>query len=339
MPQAPFDNTCLTALVGISAAGSDCFPLPPDPEAAAALTASATGFYLDQVEGLSFRVSNGNPKSDLYARLRRARELAALRIRTALQGRAALGAARYERRGVLGKPGNGQALPALTLARLTLQTVVRDFGAYRISTVRLDATATVAAVPLLLDGQPVGTLTSTNAPAQAVAGILIPLDGQPHTLEALLPEGVRPLDTKLFCPPCSGGGPWGQSVAASLSGITTATSSFGFTLSVAEECTAPGAADGLCYAVSEYPELQLYVAQALLYQAAELMVVDLLADASVSRYTMLEPKTLPALGARYADLVQQHLRWLTSAAGLGRVQHPCFVCTPSGWHPTTTVTR
>lgn len=331
------DTSCLISLVGITAAGSPCFPLPAETDNTA-LTDSATGFYLDNVAGLRFEVNNNSPARDLYPRLITAREQAALLLRTALQARASFGAAKYGQRGQFGKPGNGTVAPVGTAARVVFTTQLREGAGYRIASVRLETNIATAAVPLLLDGEPVGLLASTNAAPQSVGGILIPLDGAAHTLEAVLPDGVRPLQSQLFCPPCSGGGPWGQSVKASLPTLTAATPSMGFILSVTEECVL-GGGDALCHAIDNYPELAMYLGQALMYKSAELFVMDLITEASANRYTMLEPKMLPALRQRYEADAKAAIDWLNSSAGLGSMQHPCYVCAAPAWHPTTNFTR
>ena len=334
MPQAPTD--CLAALIGLSRAGSPCFPLPTPAvgDTNEHLTASGTGYYLDLLEGLRFRVANGNGAGDLYDRLGRARELAALHLRAALR-MGSLGQPRFAERGALGNTGNGT--PAAP-GPLLLTTQYREGGALRITSVRLNTTATVLDVPLLLNGEPVAVLASTNAAPQPVA-ILLPLDGQAYALTAVLPEGVRPLENKLHCPPCSGQSPWGQAVARNLSGVTSGTSARGFVLQVAETC-ALAVGDLLCYALAgddpATEERRQLAGQAMMYTAGVLLVKDFLSDARFDRYSMMEPKMLPAQGASYEAEAAKAVQWLNGSEGFGRVVHPCYQCAPAGWHPTIT---
>jgi hypothetical protein len=327
---ASFD--CFAGLVGITAAGSSCFPLPSSGDNTA-LTTSRSRLYLDMVEGLAFKVSNGNGAPDLYERLKRSRDKAVLDIFAEL-GKLATRSPIYAQHGNLGGPSTGQLEPVGTPARIVFRTAERNAGGYRIESIQLKASATVSGVPLLLDGVQVATI-ATNAAPQAV-GITIPLDGYEHTLEAVLPDGVRPEVNKLHCPGCKMGTPWGASVTNNLVGVTSATPGYGFQLTVAEVCTET--LDMLCYAVSarpgmadtfQFPELAQFIGSAILYRTAELFVVDLLTDANVSRYTMLEPKTLPALGQRYAAEWAKHVAWLVGPDALGGLDHPCYLCRPN----------
>ena len=332
MPDAPTD--CLAALIGLSRSGSPCFPLaqPAPGETNDHLTVSGTGYYLDLLEGLSFRVASGNGAPDLYYRLERARALAALNLRSALR-LGSLGQPRFAERGSLGNTGNGMAG---TTGPLVLTTNYREGGALRITSIRLNTTTTVANVPLLFDGVPVAVLASTNAAPQAVA-LLIPLDGLPHALEAQLPAGTLPLENKLHCPPCSGQSAWGQAVARDLSGVTSATSARGFVLQLTEVCAAE-TTDLLCYGLTgpdqATEERRQLAGQALMYKAGALLVADFISDARFDRYSMMEPKMLPALGARYEAEAAKAVKWLNGTEGFGRLAHPCYQCAPSGWHPT-----
>jgi hypothetical protein len=334
MPDAPSD--CLAALIGLSRSGSPCFPLP-EPAAGdtnAWLTASTSGYYLDLLEGLSFRVANGNGAPDLYFRLERARTLAALNLRAKLR-LGAIGQPRFAERGALGGAGNGAVG---TAGPLPLTTCEREGGALRITSIRLNTTSTVLSVAILLDGQEVARLASTNTAPQAVS-LTIPLDGATHTLEAVLPSGVLPLENKLHCPPCSGATAWGKAVARNLQGVTSATSAKGFQLQLSEVCAAD-VSDLLCYAITgddqATEERRQMAAQAMMYTAGALLVKDFITDARFDRYSMMEPKMLPALGASYEAEADKAAKWLNGAEGLGRVVHPCYQCAPVGWHPTIT---
>lgn len=325
----------LLRLIGLSRSGSPCFPLPEvvPPATNDAITVSDSGYYLDMLEGLSFRVANGNGAPDLYLRLNRARELGVLKLRTALRT-GGLSEAVFTERGQLGGASNGT--PGVAGA-LVLHTAQREGGALRIASIRLNTTLTVADVPLLLDGVEVARLTATNAAPQPVS-LTVPLDGAAHTLLAVLPDGVRPLENKLHCSPCSAGSPWGKAVARNLQNVNTGTPAQGFQLMVAEACAA--GSDLLAYAIAGDDAAtqgrQQMVAQALMYTAGALLVADFITDASFNRYSMMEPKMLPALGARYDAEATAAVKWLNGAAGLGAVTHPCYACAAPGWHPTVT---
>lgn len=315
----PAPSDCLASLIGLSQSGNPCFPLPDAPEGGDLLeiTASRTGYFLEQL--FEFRIASGNGAADLYDRMNKARTLAALNVRGQLRT-GAIGAARYIQAGRLGGyQGNGMAG---AVGPLALPTHYHEGGALRISSVRLDTTAPDADVVLLLDGEPVAVLPTTGAVHPV--SLLIPLDGQTHTLEAQLSPGIRPLFNKLFCPGCSAGSPWGQAVARDLRGITKTTPGQGFTLQVAEICAAP-VADLVCLA-AENKELRDYMGQAMVYAAGAELVQSLLVDATVNRYTMLEPKMLPALGAKFQSQSDAAIKWLNGSQGLGSLTHPCYVC-------------
>lgn len=334
----PATSDCLTSLIGLSTGSTNCFPLPEqDPALNGYITDSATGLYLDTVEGMALKAAaNQSPATDLYTKLDNARKNAALQIRATLEaGRAkSYGTPLYNQRGVLGGLGNGQLAPPGTRAEMTLYTNARRAGAWRITRIQLFTDQAVTDAPLLLDGQQVATI-STSATASSSKlispdALLIPLDGNPHTLEAILPEGVRVKSNNLFsgCFSCSRNSPWFKSVQGNLQNVTAQTPGNGFSISVQEECIAD--ANFLCFAigteggVERYPGLSLSVASALLYKAAELFTVGLLAGRDTNRYTMLEPKSLDQLENMYATKADAWLKWLNSPEGLGQVQHPCY---------------
>jgi len=337
---APTSPDCLTALLGLSQ-GNSCYPLPTDPAAAALITGSGTGLYLDKAEGLRFGPGPSQTAAiDFYDRLKDARDLGAFKLRTDIeQGRTnSYGAPLYQQRGILGGQGNGQLAAPGTRALLPLATNARREGAWRVTKIQLFTDQAVTAAPLLLDGAQVGTIDTNAANGSAVlpnGGLLIPLDGAQHTIEVLLPIGVRVKLNKLHCPPCSVGNPWGTAVKATLPDVTAATAGNGFALSIVEECTAEP--DLLCFAVGKddgqtvyrYPGLVLQIGAALLYKAAQLFTDSLLVNQQLSRYTMLEPKALVALSDKYASEVAQRVAWLNSPDGLGQVQHPCFMGKPT----------
>lgn len=336
----PAPSDCLAALLGLSLSGSPCFPLPDIPQSGGfdyalpfafgdggnydqqEITASGSGYYLDQL--IEFRIASGNGAIDLYDRMNRARALGALNLRAKL--RMGSGAPTFIQKGRLGGfQSNGQAG---TVGALQLPTSYREDGALRITSVRLDTTTADTDVVLLLDGEPVAVLATTNA-TQAVQ-LLIPLDGETHTLEAQLSPGVRPLVNKLFCPGCSAGSPWGKAVAQNLR-ITNVTSGQGFTLQVEEACIA-SITDLICYAIAD-EDLKGMLGQAMAYSAATEMAKSLLTDSTVSRYTMLEPKLLLAMGENFQGEADAAIKWLNSSEGLGRIQHPCFTCKPGVFDP------
>lgn len=332
------DPDCLLALLGLSAGDNTCFPLPTGPTDY--ITDSGTGLYLDKAEGLRLApAERAQPATDLYARLNDARALAAVKLRVELEaGRAkTAGIPLYQQRGTLGGQGNGALAAPGTPAKLTFATAARREGALRITRLQLFTDQAVANVPLLLDGVQVATI-ATNGPNGAAilpGGVQIPLDGNDHTLEAVLPVGVRIRGNKLFCFGCHAGSPWAVSVKNNLRDVSATTSGGGFALSLVEECTATP--DFLCFATGKddgqgtyrYPEIARYVGIALLYKAAELFTVSLLSSNATSRYTMLEQKDLGFLAAEYAKQATQYIAWLNSPNGLGQVQHPCF------WRATT----
>lgn len=341
MPTPPAD--CLISLLGLAASPPACFPFPAAAEAQAAITASSTGLYLTMAEGLELRIgASATAATDLWQRLDNARALAAEQVRLLLAGKDRRGEPIYAERGVFGGPGNGQLAPVGTRALLTFSTHYQPGGALRLTQLKLYTDQTVAAVPLLLDGLPVGQLPADPhgglglAQALPAAGLLIPLDGQAHTLEAVLPEGVRVRANTLFagCFDCQQASPWALSVKRNLQQVAASTQGNGFAISVAEVCAAP---DYLCYATGKqeegeefrYPDVAKYVGHALLYKAAELFTVGLLTGTSTNRYTMLEPKMLAALAERYEAKTLEYTAWLASPLGLGQVQHPCYLKPPA----------
>jgi hypothetical protein len=330
---------CLLAFIGLSAASLPCFalPTPAEGQTNAAITESATGLYLTTVEGLSLRPAasstlNGTAATDLWARLSNARLLATQHVRTALEQarQGSYGTPLFTQRGTLGGLGNGQLLPVGTRALMTFHTNARRNGAWRITQLQLYTDQNVADVPLLVDGVQKATITTngTGMVTLADGGILIPLDGNDHTVEAVLPEGVRVKANKLFCLGCQANTPWGRCVTTNLRNVTSSTSGNGFAVTITEECT-EATTDVLCYAVATDNELAQSVGFAIMYKAAELFTDSLLVEKQVSRYTMLEPKELGALAAKYEAKSMEHVKWLSSWAGLGRVRHPCYLCPPN----------
>lgn len=341
---------CLLSLVGLSAGTNSCFPLPTDPIAAKAVTDSATGKYLDTVEGLRLQavpLVPGGPATDLWDRLAKVRAQAVALVRAALEAGQAksYGVALFQQRGTLGGSGNGQLAPVGTPALLRFYTNYARSGAWRITKLSVYTNLPLVAAPLLLDGAVVATIDTdakglaTGLPA---AGFVLPLDGNEHTLEVVLPAGVRVYTNKLYCFGCHAGSPWAAAVKANVRGWDSSTLGNGLSFFAAQECTEP--ADLLCYAIgSDYSDangpvpryvgLPNAIALAIQYKAAELFCLDLLANQQRSRYTMLEPKALDELIGYYQgkqakimpDGTGGYLPWLNSPEGLGQVQHPCYV--------------
>lgn len=334
---------CLTSLIGLSK-GSACFPPPADPTAAAMVTTSATGLYVDSAEGLRLQPAAGiAAATDLYERLGKARALAVLQVR------AAIGAARansygvplYQQRGTLGGLGNGQLAPAGTRALLRFYTNARREGAWRIPSLKVLTNADLVDTPLLVDGQQVALLSTLKQVASGLpaGGIVLPLDGNEHTLEVVLPEGVRLYQNKVYCFGCNANSPWALAVKNNITGWDSNTLGNGLSFLAVEECTAEP--DFLCFTVGSdgddaqgtpilrYPELARYLGIALMYKAAELFTSDLLSARDTSRYTMLEPKALAAQLANYEAKAAEYLAWLNSPEGLGQVQHPCYFNPPA----------
>lgn len=326
----------LLSLVGLSRAGGLCFPLPPVslPTDNDYITASDSGYYVDALPGLELGTIGGNPASDAYQRMAKARAFALVSLRAALRI-GGIGQPLYQERGTLGGTGNGAVG---TPGPLVLYTTYREAGALRITSIRLNTTAGVLDVPVLLDGTEVARLTATNAGPQPIS-LTIPLDGQRHELLAMLPEGVRPLENKLHCSPCSGQSAWGKAVARNLQNVTATTSAQGFQLVLAEACAAD-VADLLLFAVSGEDlgaqERRQQLAQALVYLSASAFVRGLVVGAQANRYTVLEPKMLPALGEYFDAEAAKSIKWLNGTEGLGRVQHPCYACVAPYWHPAIT---
>ena len=341
MPTAPAD--CLAGLIGLSAAGVACWPLPtvPNPADNAAITDSASALYLDRVEGLLLKPATGQAAGvGLYPLLTSARAQATEVVRTAIaqRSRTSTGVALFAQRGTLGGLGNGALLAAGSPARMSLYTQARRFGGFRIVSVQLYTNAAVADVPLLLDGVAIGTLTTTGPGGAFVpvtgatpAQLRIAFDGTLHTLEAVLPTGVRVHSNALWCAPCQRNTPWGLALGRNLYDSNAAgflgmpgvvNSGGGFAVQVQEECTEP--LDALCYALSVDPELRQSVAFAVQYKAAELFTLSLAVGAEANRYLSMEPKALNALGQHYQAKAEEHLAWLAGPDGIGRVRHPCY---------------
>ena len=333
-------TACLTGLIGLSAAGSACFPLPSvrPPTTNDALTVSRSGLYLDAVEGLLLKPAAGQPAGpDLYERLAAARAQALPAVRTALAQRraASAGVALYNQRGTIGGLGNGSLLAAGSPARMSFYTKYARAGCFRIVSLQLYTDVAVTAVPILLDGLPIGTLSAGGAGGLfvpidgATAGQLrIPFDGLRHTLEALIPAGVRVRSNSMWCAPCQAGTPWGLALARGLDAAQCATATGGgFAVQVQEECTEP--LDALAYALDVDPELSQSVAFALLYTAAELFVLSLAVSAQANRYLMMEAKELDALGTYYHAKAESHVAWLAGPDGLARIKHPCYAGLPN----------
>jgi hypothetical protein len=343
MPETP---DCLLSLVGLSQ-GSTCFPLPTDPDAAAKVSASSAGLWVDMVEGLRLQPAQGSQAAaDLFDRMAKARALAVVQVRQAIAAKrtASYGIPLYQQRGTFGGLGNGQLMPVGTRALLSFYTNARREGAWRVTGMKLYTDQAVADVPVLLDGEEVARITTNSAGGAASLDVLIPLDGNQHTLEAILPEGVRVKSNTFFsgCFGCQQGSPWAQTVRNNLQNVTAQTPGNGFAISVVEECTAEP--DFLCFAVGtdegqpqpRYADIKRAIGLAILYKAAELFTTDLLGSSQLSRYTSLEPKALAELRDYYASKLAQaspdgtgnYLGWLGSPEGLGQVQHPCYLGPP-----------
>lgn len=331
-------TSCLTGLIGLTREGRPCFPLPADEAKAALLTDSATGLYLDEVEGLHLRPApNVAPGPDAWARFDRARTQALQLVELDLRAALPVMVPVTELSGSFGSLGDGSLLPEGQQPSLTLYTRHVPGRAYRLASVRLLTNVVATDVPLLLDGVEVATLTTGPTPAPLALNVLIPFDGAAHTLTAVLPAGVRARTGRLTCG-CGSHHPdvrlasLGLRSATDLNGAYTAsTQTSGFLLSLTTACLTP---DRLCYALSTDAELQRYAGIALLYKTAELTVVSLSSDAQYSAYTSLDVATLDGLIGRYRADYDTYRAWLISAAGLPRVAQPCYQCAPGGVHYT-----
>ncbi len=331
-------TSCLTGLIGLSRAGRVCFPLPADATQSGAVTDSATGLFLDEVEGLHLRPApNTTVGPDAWKRFAAARsqaiQVVELDLRAALSGSVPV----TELAGSFGSLGDGSLLAEGVQPSLSLHTKNLPGRAYRLTSVRLLTNVVAENVPLLLDGVQVATLTTGPNPAPAALSVSIPLDGATHTLMAVLRIGVRARTGRLTCG-CGSHHPdvrlasYGLRSATDLNGAylpTTQTN--GFLLNVSTACLTP---DRLCYALETDDELQRYAGIALLYKTAELTVVGLSSDAQYSAYTSLDVATLDGLIGRYRAEYDTYKAWLVGATGLPRVAHPCYACAPSAMHYT-----
>lgn len=326
----PANTDCLQGLTGLTRAGSQCFPLPVPAEGATndAYTTSASGLYVDEVEGLTLRPATATtPASDVWQRLDMARNQALNTVAHRLGTRGTADAPRFTLAGQIGGEGKGQYAPAGMPSRMYLKTKHRPGGALKLLNLRLLTDVAVSDVPVLLDGVQVATVT-TNAPGpQALQPpILIPYDGHTHTLEATLPEGVR---VRLNSITCGCGNDFVRSLRLSLQDVVG--SAGGFTAAFQEVCTL---STPLCHALETDEELTRSVGFAVQYLTAANFAAGLLTEANYSRYTLLEPKLLDSLGAQWTQKAEEHLLYLGSPSGLARVAHPCYVCSPAAWHPT-----
>jgi hypothetical protein len=339
----PEPLNCLESLVGLAPEALPCFPFPDgatDWITASSRTGSAGGgVFISQLAGLSFQAAKGEPATDLYQRLSKARNGAASYVRTAIQQapKYGFGQPRFTASGQLGKPGNGSVYQGA--AALTLTTGYAEGGAYRVTALALQTTVTVADVVIQLDGVTVATIT-TNTPLQPVTPFLIPFDGANHQLIPVgLPDGVRPLAGQLYCTTgCNSKAPgtFGASVAKFLPEVTSATSNAGFLLKVEEACGTIES-DMLCYATTANAELADSLARAVQAMGGYYFLMDLFSLANYSRYTLLDTKQMEYLATnvfkKYAD---ELIAWLSQPTGLGRLTHPCYTCAPNPYGPRIT---
>lgn len=334
MPDSP---ACLTGLVGLSRAASPCFPLPVAPADSTFITASVSGLYLDEVEGLHLRPApNTAPGADAWARFDKSRSQAVSIVDNALRQRlsASAGPLLAPLVGKFGNLGDGSLVGLGIQPLMSFPTKLVPGRGYELVSLSLYASAHAEGVPVLLDGVELATVTvDPSAPVVVTLppGTVIPFDGQVHTLTAVLPDGVRARSGKLTC----GCGNHNPDVALALAGLQGGDChqrynqnawSGGFIVHLQTTCINP---DKLCYVLDTDEELQRSAAFAVQYKTAELTVVGLLAEAQYSRYTSLEPKALEGLIARYSALYAEHLDWLSGASGLSRVPQPCYGCAPN----------
>lgn len=321
-------SDCLLYLVGLAAAPVSCFPFPVDTQAAAALSVSATGLFLADVEGLPLKPAQSTQGTvDFYDRLAAARRAGVADVRgrltQALRGRFTLRPAVTTN---IGSQTWSQTNEATGYATLTLRTKLVPGAVLRVTHVGLYTDQVVQGVALKLDAEAVGTL-ATNQGGQPLA-LTIPLDGQVHTLSALLPEGVRTRGNKFCCGGCGG-----------CTALTTYfedpnnTLAGGFTLTASVGC-APEQADIVCYAVEADPELRHMLGQAVLFAAARAYCVSLLTDTSNrNRYTALTPEQVQDAISVYETKLIQHIEWLASGQALAGLQHPCYFSTSGSAGP------
>lgn len=334
----PSNLDCLAALVGLLSEKPTepvyGFPYAFDfafaPGSVAAFTFSTTGLYVENVEGLSLRTLTEDCPSDLPLKLAKARSQAIQHVASQLGRTLSSDTPRFKQSGLLGGAGNGSYGPQGSPARLTLKTKYREGGALRLDTLLLYTDQALSDIPVLLDGAEIARISTNDAPA-ALSQVLVPLDGQAHVLEAVLPEGVR---VRVNSITCGCGNPFVAAMRLDLQDVTSPAG--GFAVQLSEACSLPA---GLCYTLDTDEELARSVGFAIQYTAAANLAISLLVDTLYSRYTLLEPKALQSLIDLWNSKAFEHLSWLNSPQGLSRVQHPCTVCQPSSWHPSIVSVR
>lgn len=325
---------CLESLIGLAAGPVPCFPFPTDEAQQTAITTSVTGLYLADVEGLPIRPANSTQTGprDFYDRLAQARRTGVATLRSALtKGLAGIFTEAPGWQGQLGSTsftgtGSGNA-------RLLLYTQQKPGQVLRITSVGVLTDQAITDLTLTVDGVAQPQLLVSNQGGQTLSEQLsIPLDGQTHTLEVVLPDGVRPRISKVCCQGCGGCGILETFLRGTDNGQRVDWLSYGISISASVQCL-PGAKDVLCYASAEdengsrFPEIRTILAQAVWYASAEKYCIGLLTDtAEGSRYTAFTPEALTNQITMYAKLVDQHVTWLVSRQALAGMKHPCYLC-------------
>lgn len=323
---------CLESLIGLAAGPVSCFPFPADADKQA-ITTSATGLFLADVEGLPIRPANSTQTGprDFYDRLAQARRTGAATLRADLtKGLAGRFLPKPAWSGPLGSPnfqetGNGPAT-------LRLYTQNRPGQVLKLTSIAVQTTASTEVVTVALNGNPISQIITLNQGGQTLAEpVVIPLDGKTHVLTAELPDGVRPRISKVCCYGCGGCGVLNELLRAEDEGKRVDWLSYGFSVQAAVECL-PEALDMLCYVTQDaHAEIRTILAQAVWYAAAQKYCISLLTDtAEGSRYTAFTPEALKNQIAMYGKEVDKHVTWLVSRQAIAGVNNPCYLCQGGG---------
>ncbi|MCC3159683.1 hypothetical protein LJ737_20750 [Hymenobacter sp. 15J16-1T3B] len=318
---------CLTSLIGLAPAASDCLPFPAV-GSTAFITDSATGLYLSQVPGLSVCRSDG---AVWHERFQQAREEGVRQVRSKLAMGLSEGTApRHTWFGPISGADFSGTGPEAGSLRMVLKTHHIPFAGLKLNTLQL-LTAEVATEPVsvTVDGQAVA-LAVPGGGAVSLANVVVPCDGLDHVIEAMLPSGFRPRLNKILCGGCSEAG---RRLSGYLRNMKEAAG--GIALTGEAVCTAP---EQLCYVAGNKPgsttpvdaDLQLQIGYAVLYATAADLIGREVADGAAGRLTGLEPDALQVLADRYDGKLREYLDYLTTAQGVRRVAYPCTVCVNTG---------
>ena len=309
---------CLLPLVALTAAGETCYPVPDG--APSDYTDSVEQLYLDAGQGLNL---NGLrlPASEFYKRLNAARAVAIAETRLdlsrAFNARLTPVA---DWRGTIGKPQPvGVAAPGQA-AVMVLDTYEKPGLGLRLLSVQLLLDQAVTGVQLLLDGQPIGPEFDSTTVQALPAGVVVPLDGQRHTLSVALPPAVRASLTKIACGGCGSAAPL-RPYLRNPEGPTQ-----GLSFQTAVVCTE----DILCQAVQLEGTARRDVALAIYWKALESFAIDRLTNGNHQGATQaggLSAEDWQFLIDRYATKYREVIAYLAlPEGGLGAERSGCYTC-------------